>query len=95
MEVDFYKNTMTTKMSLDTFIKLGGKLENFPKTSYLTYSSDRRYYLKPISSIHQSGFNDYRKPLYEVEFENGECYKYAGIWIEAEITLKLDDIYFK
>lgn len=89
---------MKQKITLATYFKLGGKLENLNLDSTFTTHFDKNQSLS-IESIMTAEItaptfgNSQGIQLYLVTFTNGNSSKYGSVWIETEAELTLDPKY--
>lgn len=97
--MEFNSHTQTGRITLEEYVRMGGKLENLDCSKASTTYLDA-YKGLPIQSIvkgatrTKSGLGD--SQLYMVNFENGLSHRYSGIWIEIfEVKIILDTKYTK
>jgi len=80
-----------SNISVEEYLKLGGKIENLDlsktKTTYFDSYRDRL-----IESISWCQYND---KLLSVSFKDGRRKECSPFWIETEVTFKLEEKYTK
>lgn len=91
---------MKTKINLNTYLSLGGKIENlnFDKTFTTYYDRNIGQSISSISvgsKTNPSFGNPNGVQLYSVEYTNGSSHNYADMWIETEVELTLTSNYKK
>lgn len=81
-------------MTLETYLKQGGLLSNFPlETAHTTYSDKND--TKDITNIIFDGYNHYNKSLYLVTFKDQTKQRYHGMFIQAYINITINVSYTK
>jgi hypothetical protein len=84
---------MKQDISLDLYLKFGGKLENIDWNDvYLDYY-DSNQKSKIISYKNTGEKNIHNMPLFYFTFDNGKTHKYAIMWIRIKVEVVLSEKY--
>lgn len=91
---------MKVTISLEEYLRLGGKLENidFSTTKTTYYDKYRDLSIETIEEGYKTSPNPMTKDttqLYCVKYTNGDSKNYAGMWISITVDLVLDNKYIK
>lgn len=91
---------MTVNISLDEYLRHGGKLENidFSTTKTTYYDKYRDLSIESIEEGYKTSPIPITKEsvqLYCVKYTNGESKNYAGMWISITVDFVLDNKYLK
>lgn len=91
---------MKVNISLEEYLRHGGKLENidFSTTKTTYYDKYRDLSIETIEEGYKTSPNPITKDttqLYHVKYTNGESKNYAGLWIYLDVDFVLDNKYLK
>lgn len=89
-----YNKMLYNKISLVTYIRLGGKVSLLdPYLISTNYNDSNRD--TEIIKIEEEGKNKSDEPLYLITFKSGNKIYYAGIFIDVRVEMKLKEIYYE
>lgn len=87
---------MKTKINLEQYLSMGGKLENLNCNDLISTYQDKNQNVKIISFEDKGEFStDGKSKLMNFNFENGNSNRYYIGWIQIEIDMVLPDKYTK
>lgn len=84
---------MRQTMKLETYLRMGGKLENVDFDKAYSTFCDENYKVKITSFEDKGEVNGVNGKLINFTFDNGKTKRYAAMWIIIEVELVLADKY--